>query len=78
MVPAKLKELKIQLEKLLEKGFIRASVSTWGALVLFVNKDASLRLCIDYRHLNQATIKNKYPLPRIDDLFEQPKGEQYF
>ncbi|KAL5757856.1 hypothetical protein ACOSP7_020467 [Xanthoceras sorbifolium] len=72
MAPAELKELKIQLQELLDKGFIRPSVSPWGAPVLFVKKkDGSLRLCIDYRQLNKLTVKNKYPLPRIDDLFDQ-------
>ncbi|KAL5734645.1 hypothetical protein ACOSP7_032506 [Xanthoceras sorbifolium] len=72
MTPAELKELKIQLQELLDKGFIRPSVSPWGAPVLFVKKkDGSLRLCIDYRQLNKLTVKNKYPLPRIDDLFDQ-------
>jgi len=67
----KLKELQIQLEELLKKGYIRPSVSPWGALVLFVRKkDGTLRLCIDFRKLNKATVKNKYPLPRIDDLFD--------
>ena len=70
MAPTELKELKKQLQDLLDKGFIRPSVSPWGAPVLFVRKkDGSLRLCIDYRKLNQVTIKNKYPLSRIDDLF---------
>ena len=70
MAPVELAKLKVQLEKLLNKGFIRASVSPWGAPVLFVKKkDGSLRLCIDYRELNKVTIKNRYPLPRIDDLF---------
>ncbi|KAL5765941.1 hypothetical protein ACOSP7_016558 [Xanthoceras sorbifolium] len=71
MAPAELKELKIQLQELLDKGFITPSVSPWGAPVLFVKKkDGSLRLCIDYRQLNKLTVKNKYPLPRIDDLFD--------
>ena len=66
-----LKELKIQLQDLVDKGFIRSSVSLWGTSILFVKKkDGTLRLCIDYRQLNRVTIKNKYPLPRIDDLFE--------
>jgi hypothetical protein len=74
MAPAELVELKIQLQELLDKGFIRPSVSPWGAHVLFVKKkDGTLRLCIDYRQLNKMTIKNKYPLPRIDDLFDQLK-----
>ncbi|CAH9114854.1 unnamed protein product [Cuscuta epithymum] len=79
MAPKEMQELKEQLEELLEKGYIRPSVSPWGAPVLFVKKkDGSLRLCIDYRELNQATIKNKYPLPRIDDLFDQLKGASTF
>jgi hypothetical protein len=79
MAPAELKELKEQLEELLDKGFIRPSASPWGAPVLFVKKkDGSMRLCIDYRELNRVTIKNKYPLPRIDDLFDQLQGAQVF
>ena len=74
-----LKELKLQLQELLEKGFIRPSISPWGAPVLFVKKkDGTLRLCIDYRQLNKLTVKNKYSLPRIDDLFDQLKGESIF
>ncbi|KAL0560425.1 hypothetical protein IC582_000830 [Cucumis melo] len=69
---AELKELKVQLQELLDKGFIRPSVSPWGAPVLFVKKkDGSMRLCIDYRELNKVTVKNRYPLLRIDDLFDQ-------
>ncbi|KAH0711565.1 hypothetical protein KY289_007524 [Solanum tuberosum] len=79
MAPAELKELKEQLRDLLDKGFIRPSVSPWGAPVLFVRKkDGSLRMCIDYRQLNKVTIKNKYPLPRIDDLFDQLQGATCF
>ena len=64
---------------MLEKGFISPSVSPWGAPVLFVKKkDGTLWLCIDYRQLNKLTVKNKYPLPMIDDLFNQPKGESIF
>ena len=75
MAPTELKELKEQLQDLLDKGFIRPSASPWGALVLFVKKkDGSMRLCIDYRELNKVTIRNKYPLPRIDDLFNQLQG----
>ncbi|XP_043805273.1 uncharacterized protein LOC122721498 [Manihot esculenta] len=75
MAPTELKELKVQLQELLDKGFIRLSISHWGAPVLFVKKkDGSLRLCVDYRQLNKVTVKNKYPLPRIDDLFDQLKG----
>ncbi|KAL0545863.1 hypothetical protein IC582_015759 [Cucumis melo] len=70
MAPSKLKELKVQLQELVDKGYIRPSVSPWGAPVLFVKKkDGTLRLCIDYMQLNKVTIRNKYPLPRIDDLF---------
>ena len=75
MAPAEMKELKNQLQELTDKGFIRPSTSPWGALVLFVKKkDGSLRMCIDYRQLNKATVKNKYPLPRIDELFDQLQG----
>jgi hypothetical protein len=71
MPPAELVELKKQLQELLDKGFIRPSTSPWGCTTLFVKKkDESLRLCIDYRPLNAVTIKNKYPLPRIDVLFD--------
>ena len=74
-----LKELKLQLQELLEKGFIRPSVSPWGAPMLFVKKkDGTLRLCIDYRQLNKLTVKNKYLLPRINDLFDQLKGASVF
>ena len=66
-----LTELKIQLQELLDKEYIRPSVSPWGAPFLFVkNKNGTLRLCIDYRQLNKVTINNKYPLPRINDLFD--------
>nr|GEU32934.1 putative reverse transcriptase domain-containing protein [Tanacetum cinerariifolium] len=72
-------ELSNQLKELQEKGFIRPSHSPWGAPVLFVKKkDGSLRMCIDYRELNKLTIKNRYPLPRIDDLFDQLQGACYF
>ena len=72
MDPAELRKLKAQLEELLSKGFIRPSISPWGAPVLFVKKkDGSLRLCIDYRQLNRVTVRNQYPLPRIDELFDQ-------
>ena len=71
MATVELKELKIQLQELLDLGFIRPSLSPWGAPILFVKKkDGTLRMCIDYRELNKLTIKNKYPLPRIDDLFD--------
>ncbi|KAL0534150.1 hypothetical protein IC582_028434 [Cucumis melo] len=79
MAPAELKELIVQLQELLDKGFIRPSVSPWGAPVLFVKKkDGSMRLCIDYRELNKVTVKNRYPLPRIDDLFDQLQGATVF
>ncbi|GMJ13693.1 hypothetical protein HRI_005038600 [Hibiscus trionum] len=79
MAPMELKELKAQIQDLESKGFIRPSSSPWGAPVLFVKKkDGSMRLCIDYRQLNKVTIKNKYPLPRIDDLFDQLKGASVF
>ncbi|KAJ8899271.1 hypothetical protein K2173_017306 [Erythroxylum novogranatense] len=79
MTPVELKELKTQLQELFEKGFIRPSVSPWGAPVLFVKKkDGTLRLCIDYRQLNRVTVKNEYPLPRIDDLLDQLQGAQVF
>ncbi|KAL2230890.1 UNVERIFIED_CONTAM: Transposon Ty3-G Gag-Pol polyprotein [Sesamum indicum] len=72
MAPVELQELKKQIEELLGKGFIRPSTSPWGAPVLFVkNKDGSMRLCVDYRQLNRVTVKNKYPLPKIDDLLDQ-------
>nr|GFC36206.1 RNA-directed DNA polymerase homolog [Tanacetum cinerariifolium] len=79
MAPIELKELKDQLQELLERGFIHPSVSPWGAPVLFVKKkDGSMRLCIDYRELNKITIRNRYPLPRIDDLFDQLHGAMHF
>ncbi|KAL4377944.1 hypothetical protein GQ457_02G018140 [Hibiscus cannabinus] len=79
MAPKELKELKTQLQELLDRGFIRPSTSPWGAPVLFVKKkDESLRMCIDYRQLNKMTVKNKYPLPRIDDLFDQLEGATVF
>ena len=66
-----LKELKMKLEELMNKGYICPSVSPWGAPILFVKKkDGMLRLCIDFRQFNKAIVKNKYPLPRIDELFD--------
>lgn len=79
MVPLELKEFKEQLKDLLDKGLIRPSTSPWGAPVLFVKKkDGSMRMCIDCRQLNKVTVRNKYLLPRIDDLFDQLQGAQYF
>ena len=79
MALVELKELKLQLQELLDKGFIRPSVSPWRALMLFVKKkDGTLRLYVDYRQLNKMTVKNKYPFPRIDDLFNQLKGASVF
>jgi hypothetical protein len=79
MSALELGELKKQLEELLEKQFIRPSVSPWGAPVLLVKKkDGSMRLCVDYRQLNKVTIKNRYPLQRIDDLMDQLVGAEVF
>ncbi|GJZ03819.1 putative reverse transcriptase domain-containing protein [Tanacetum coccineum] len=78
MTPVELKELKDQLQELLERGFIRPSVSPWGAPVLFLKKDGSMRLCIDYKELDRITVRNRYPLPRIDDLFNQLQGAKFF
>eukprot|EP00253_Pinus_taeda_P028245 PITA_28245 len=79
MSTPELTELKMQLQELLDKEYICPSVSPWGAPVLFVRKkDGTLRMCIDYRQLNKLTIKNKYPLPRIDELFDQVKGATVF
>nr|GEX33845.1 reverse transcriptase domain-containing protein [Tanacetum cinerariifolium] len=75
LAPSEMKELSDQLKELADKGFIRPSSSPWGAPVLFVKKkDGSFRMCIDYRELNKLTVKNRYPLPRIDDLFDQLQG----
>jgi len=79
MSALELGELKKQLEELLEKQFIRSSVSPWAALVLLVKKnDGNMRLCVDYRQLNKVTIKNRYPLPRVDDLMDQLVGSEVF
>ncbi|CAA0833837.1 Uncharacterized mitochondrial protein AtMg00860, partial [Striga hermonthica] len=79
MAPKELQELKTQIQELLKLGFVRPSVSPWGAPVPFVkNKDGSMRMCIDYRELNRLTVKNKYPLPRIEDLFDQLRGASIF
>ena len=75
IVPVELHKLKVQIQELLSKGFIRLNTSPWGAPVLFAKKkDKTLPQCIDYRQLNKVTIKNQYPLPRIDDLFDQLRG----
>ena len=79
MAPAELKELKVQLQELLDKGFVRPSVSPWGTPILFLKKKyGTLRMCIDYRHINKVTVKNKYSLPRIKDLFDRLKGAGVF
>ncbi|GKC52137.1 putative reverse transcriptase domain-containing protein, partial [Tanacetum coccineum] len=78
LAPSEMQELSAQLQELQDKGFIQPSHSSWGAPMLFVNKkDGALRMCIDYRELNKLTIKNRYPLPRIDDLFDQLLGARY-
>ncbi|MGH8486283.1 MAG: reverse transcriptase family protein, partial [Pseudomonas sp.] len=79
MSAVELEELKKQLQELTDHGFIRPSESPYGAPVLFVKKkDGSIRMCVDYRALNQITIKNKYPLPHIDELFDQTKGAKFY
>ncbi|GJT34042.1 putative reverse transcriptase domain-containing protein [Tanacetum coccineum] len=79
LAPSKMKELSEQLQELSDKGFIRPSSSPWGAPVLFVKKkDGSFRMCIDYRELNKLTVKNRYPLPRIDDIFDQLQGSSIY
>ena len=79
MAPVELQELRVQLQELLDKGFIRLSTSQWGAPVLFTKKmDKTLQLCIDYRQLNRVTVKNRYPLPRIDKLFDQLRGARVY
>ena len=79
MAPVELRELRVQLQELLDKGFIRPSTSLWGASVLVAKKrDKALRLCIGYRQLNMLTVKNRYPLPRIDDLFDQLRGARVY
>ena len=70
LAPPEMQELSTQLQELLDKGFIRLSSSPWGSPILFVKKDGSHRMCIDYQELNKVTVKNHYPLPRIDDLFD--------
>jgi hypothetical protein len=79
MSVGELEELKKQLKELFDKQFIRPSSSPWGAPVILVEKkDGTQRMCVDYRALNEVTIKNKYPLPRIEDLFDQLKGAKVF
>jgi hypothetical protein len=79
MATTELAELKKQLSELEQKGYVRPSSSPWRAPVLFVKKkDGNMMLYVDYRALNEVTIKNKYPLPKIDDLFDQLKGAKYF
>ncbi|GKC92141.1 putative reverse transcriptase domain-containing protein, partial [Tanacetum coccineum] len=79
LAPSEMKELSEQIKELSDKGFIRPSSLPWGAPVLFVKKkDGSFRMCIDYRELNKLTVKNRYPLPRIDDLFDQLQGSSFY
>ena len=79
MTPVELQELRVQLQELLDKGFIRPSTSPWGASVLVAKKKGkTLRLCVYYRQLNRVTIKNRYPLPWINDLFDQLRGVRVY
>nr|GFB20603.1 putative reverse transcriptase domain-containing protein [Tanacetum cinerariifolium] len=79
LAPSEMKELSEQLKELSDKGFIRPSSSPWGAPVLFVKKrDGSFRMCIDYQELNKLTVNNRYPLPRIDNLFDQLQGSSIY
>ncbi|GKF30988.1 hypothetical protein Tco_0100786, partial [Tanacetum coccineum] len=79
LAPSEMEELSAQLQELSDKGFIRPSSSPWGAPVLFVKKkDDFFRMCIDYRELNKLNVKNRYPLPRIDDLFDQLQGSSVY
>ena len=79
MALVEVQELKVQLNELLDKVFIRPSTSPWGSPVLFAKKkNKTLRLCIDYQQLNKVTIMNRYPLPRIDDLFDQLRGARVY
>ena len=79
MNPQELIEIKKQLDDMLAKGLIRPRASPWGSPVIFVDKrDGTIRLCVDCRRLNEVTIKNKYPLPKIDDLFDQMNGAKLF
>ena len=79
MAPVELQELKVQLQEILDKRSMKPSTSPWGAPVLFAKKKSkTLRLCIDYRQLNRVTIQNRYPLPRIDNLFDQLRGVRVY
>jgi hypothetical protein len=79
MNPQELEELKKQLADMLSKGLTRPSASPWGFPVLFVDKrDGTIRLCVDYRRQNEVTMKSKYPLPKIEDLFDQLNGVKLF
>nr|GFB24599.1 putative reverse transcriptase domain-containing protein [Tanacetum cinerariifolium]GFB61231.1 putative reverse transcriptase domain-containing protein [Tanacetum cinerariifolium] len=79
LAPSEMQELSNQLQELVDRGFIRPSTSPYGAPVLFVKKkDGSFRMCIDYRELKKLTVKNRYPLPRIDDLFDQLQGSSVY
>ncbi|GJU54376.1 hypothetical protein Tco_1228090 [Tanacetum coccineum] len=79
LAPSEMKELSEQLQELSDKGFIRPSSSPWGASVLFIKKkDGSFRMCIEYQELNKLTVKNRYPLSRIDDLFDQLQGSSVY
>ncbi|GKD10315.1 hypothetical protein Tco_1190000, partial [Tanacetum coccineum] len=79
LAPLEMQELSTQVQELSDKGFIRPNSSPWGALVLFVKKkDGSFRMCIDYRELNKLTVKNQYPFPRINDLFDQLQGSRVY
>nr|GEU37709.1 putative reverse transcriptase domain-containing protein [Tanacetum cinerariifolium] len=78
LAPSEMQELSNQLQELADRGFIRPSTSPWGAPVLFVKKDGSFKMCIDYRKLNKLTVKNRFPLPRIDDLFDQLQGSSVY
>ena len=79
MTPVELQELRVQLKGLLDKGFMKTSTSPWGAPVLIAKKKGkTLRLCVDYRKWNRVMIRNRYPLPRIDDLFDQSRGARVY
>ena len=79
MAPVELQELRVQLQEILDKGFIRLITSPWGAPILFAKKKGkTLRLCIDYRQLDRVMIQNRYLLPRIDDLFDQLRGARVY